>query len=95
MTPSSPDTASSNSPGCLSYIIFVAVAAWVLAASVGVHLIAWLVDQSLLISGIDMPGYYWVPISWGHALLLALPVVPLAIFTRAPRLRASSSNTAR
>src|SRR5260370_11408396 len=90
MTPALPDAPRSDTPGCLSYLLFAAVAAWVLAASIGVQWIAWLVDQSLLaVSGIDTPGYAWVPISWGHALLLALPVVPLAFLTRAPRLRAA------
>src|SRR5712692_6521210 len=41
MTPPLSDSPPSDTPGCISYLIFAAVAAWVLAASVGVHLIAW------------------------------------------------------
>ena len=50
---------------------------------------AWFVDQVLLISGSPMPSWVWVLISWGHAVLLALPIVPLALLTRDPRLRAA------
>ena len=80
---------SSNSAGCLSYLIFVAVAVWILAASVTVQFGGWFADQFALIQGWPALGAWWLPISWGHALLLALPVLPLAYFTRAPRLRAA------
>jgi hypothetical protein len=36
-----------------------------------------------------MPSWAWVIISWGQVFVLALPVVPLALLTRAPRLRAA------
>jgi hypothetical protein len=79
----------SDSPGCLSYLIFAAVAAWVVVISVAVQAGGWFADQILLIEGLSALGGWWLAVSLGQALLLALPVLPLAYFTRAPRLRAA------
>ena len=59
-----------------------------IAASVTVQVVAWYLDQALLISGLEMPSLVWLPISWGHVLLLALPLGLLAFLTTTPRLRA-------
>ncbi|MEP7356749.1 MAG: hypothetical protein ABI847_05880, partial [Anaerolineales bacterium] len=83
------EPASSNNAGCGGYLLFAFAAAWVLSGTVILQPSAWFVDQYLLISGTPMPSWGWVLISWGHALLLALPIVPLAVLTRQPRLRAA------
>ncbi len=81
--------ANSSRPGCLAYLLLTGAAVWIVLVTVGVQGIAWLVDQTLLIEGIPMPWFAWPLISWAHGLALALPVVPLAIWTRAPRFRAA------
>ncbi len=85
---SNPPVPADNS-GCGSSIIFALAAAWVVGACVIIQPGAWFVDQFLLISGSPMPAWAWVLISWVHAFALALPIVPLALFTREPRLRAA------
>lgn len=87
MTPLETPTASTR-PGFLTYLFFAAALLWIVPVTVLVHLIAWIVDQALLIQGTPLPSYAWPLISLGHGLLLALPIIPLAIFTRAPRYRA-------
>jgi hypothetical protein len=81
--------AASSSPGCLTYLLFVATLIWIVMVTAVIHVAGWYTDQVLLIEGIPMPWFVWPLISWGHGILLALPTVPLAIWTRAPRFRAA------
>jgi subtilisin family serine protease len=74
-------------PGCLAYVIFALASAWVVGATLLIHTGAWITDQVLLVSGIYLPWFAWPAISWAHAAVVALPVVPLAIFVRTPRFR--------
>jgi len=80
---------ASSSPGCLTYLFFVATLGWIVTVTAVIHVAGWNTDQALLIEGIPMPWFVWPLISWGHGILLALPVVPLAIWTHAPRFRAA------
>ena len=89
MTPSSLDTAPADNAGCLSTILFAGAVAWVLVVCIVVQAGGWFADQILLIEGLPVLGGWWLAVGLGQALLLALPVVPLAWFTRAPRLRAA------
>src|SRR5260221_7521788 len=89
MQPSTPEPTPSDSPGCLSYLIFAAVAAWIVVISVVAQAGGWFADQVLLIEGLPTLGGWWLAVSLGHALLLALPVLPLTYLTRAPHLRAA------
>jgi hypothetical protein len=83
-----PPQPSAQASGCLHYLLFAGASVWIIGVTVLVHLIGWSTDQVLLIQGTPLPWYAWPLISWGHALLVALPVVPLAYFTREPRLQA-------
>lgn len=85
--PSAPGSAAAL-PGCLSYGLLALTGSWVVLTTAAVHGIGWFVDQTFLIQGLPFPWFVWPLISWGHGLLLALPVLPLAVFTRAPRFRA-------
>ncbi len=85
--PASIAGSSPSRPGCLDYLLFAAAGAWVVGITVSVHTIAWLTEQVLLISGIYLPWFAWLVISWMHAALLALFIVPLAVFARTPRFR--------
>ena len=76
-------------PGCLAYFIFTAAALLVIIGTATLHIVAWLTDQFLLISDIYSPWYVWPLISWAHVALLAIFVVPLAVFVRTPRWRAA------
>jgi len=75
--------------GCLDYVLFASASLWIVLATAGIHIVAWFVDQTLLIEGISMPWYAWPLISWAHGLVLIVPVVLLMLLTRAPRLRAA------
>src|SRR6266508_6657656 len=77
-----------NQPGCLAYILFAGAAAWVVAITIFVQSGIGFYDHVRLIQGQPMPTWYWLLAALGQALLLALPIVPLALATRAPRLRA-------
>jgi len=70
-------------------VLFIGATLWITSITVLTHGLAWFTDQVLLTSGISVPGYVWLIISWGHGVLLAAPVIPLAIVTRPPRLRAA------
>ncbi|MBI5029225.1 MAG: S8 family serine peptidase [Chloroflexi bacterium] len=83
-----PSTPSAR-PGCLHYLLFVIASLAVIIASGAIHLITWGVDQVLLTSSIYLPWYVWFLISLGHALLIAVLTVPLAVFVHAPRFRAA------
>src|SRR5260370_24841237 len=89
MTPPSTDTPPTESSGCLSAILFAGAVGWVLVVSIVVQAGGWFADQVLLIEGLPVLGGWWLAIGLGQALLLALPVVPLALFTRSPPLRAA------
>lgn len=82
-------TPGPSRPGCMTYALFAAAAVWIVLATWGIHGVLWAIDQTLLIEGMPMPWFAWPLISWAHGLALALPVVPLAIWTRAPRQRAA------
>ena len=82
-------TARTSRPGCLAYFIFIAAGLLIIVGTATLHILAWLTDQILLISDIYSPWYAWTLISWAHAALLAIFVVPLAMFVRTPRLRAA------
>jgi len=76
--------------GCSSYFLFVLASLWVIILSGAVQLLAWTVDQiALATTGQALPTYAWPLISLGQAVLLALPILPLAAFTDAPQLRAA------
>lgn len=80
--------ASLPRPGCGTYLLFAVTSLWVVGLTVLIHLIASFVDQVLLLQDVRIPGWVWLLIAWGHGLLLALPIVPLAVYTRVPRFRA-------
>jgi subtilisin family serine protease len=80
---------ASSSPGCLTYLLFVATLIWIVMVTAVIHVAGWYTDQVLLIEEIPISWFVWPLISLGHGILLALPVVPLAIWTRAPRFRAT------
>jgi hypothetical protein len=74
-------------PGCLHYILFVLVSAWILAVTLGIQGGTWLAGQILLIQEMPMPGFAWLLASGANAVLLLLALVPLAILTGPARLR--------
>src|SRR5262245_24972216 len=76
-------------PGCLHYLLFALAATWIMAIVALVQGGAWLYDQIAQTRGQPASGIFWLLLGAGQALLLAAPVVPLALLTRAPRLRAT------
>ena len=75
-------------PGCLAYGLLAFVTAWVIGLTLIVQASAWVADQIALIQELHVPWWTWLLVSWGHALILALPVVPLARASRQPGFRA-------
>jgi subtilisin family serine protease len=86
---SSPSTTSAAQPGCLHYLLFALAAAWIMAVVTLVQGAAWIYDQFAMLQGTDVSAWFWLLVAVGQALLLALPIVPLARLTVAPRLRAA------
>jgi len=82
-----PSPQPTGQSGCLNTFLFTIAAIWVMAVVVLTQGIAWLYDQYLLLQGQPLPGWAWLLIALGQALLLALPLVPLAAWVRAPRYR--------
>jgi Subtilase family len=80
---------ATDQSGCLGIFLFTIAAIWAIAVVVLTQGVAWLYDQYLLLQGQPLPGWAWLLIALGQALLLALPVVPLTLLVRAPRYRAA------
>src|SRR5262245_43570264 len=91
MQPSSysPPPAAPSQSGCLPYLLFAFAAAWAMAIVTLVQGGAWISDQFAMIQGQPLSGWFWLLVALGQALLLALPIVPLALLTHEPRLRAA------
>jgi subtilisin family serine protease len=85
-----PEQARSPDSGCLNAVLFAIACVWVVGATIAAQLFAWGYDQYMFVRyGMPQPGWFWLLVALGQGLLLALPVVPLAVFTRAPRFRAA------
>jgi hypothetical protein len=68
-------TPAASHPGCWTYALFAGAVAWIVIATVGIQVVEWSVDQSLLIEEIPIPWYAWPLISWGHGFVLVLGFV--------------------
>ncbi|HJZ46180.1 MAG TPA: S8 family serine peptidase, partial [Roseiflexaceae bacterium] len=88
-TPWSTSSSSPSQSGCLHAFLFAIVCGWVAFVTMVAQSAAWLYDQFQQLRGLATPGWVWVALAIGQAVLLALPVVPLAIFVRPPRFRAA------
>jgi hypothetical protein len=89
MTETSPAFEIPESPSAGASVLFILATLWIIVVTILTHFLAWFTGQLLQASGITMPGYVWFIISWVHGVLLAGPIIPLTIYTRAPRLRAA------
>ncbi|HEX5689087.1 MAG TPA: hypothetical protein VFX76_03760, partial [Roseiflexaceae bacterium] len=76
-------------PGCLHYLLFAAAAAWAMVVVALVQGGTWFYDQYAQTQGESVSSVYWMLAALGQAVLLALPIVPLAWFTRTKPLRAA------
>src|SRR5690349_25132415 len=85
---SAPPTPAGQS-GCLHAILFAIAAAWVVGVTVVAQSASWFYDQLQQLRGLATPGWLWLALALGQALLVALPVLPLAALVRAPRFRAA------
>jgi hypothetical protein len=72
-------------PTMTTYALFAALSTWVVAATALTYAIAWHNEQLSVRAGAPWPWYNWPLISWGHGLVLALPILLLIRFTSAPR----------
>ena len=68
-----------NRVGCGGTGLLILVGLWVAGISAVVHVGAWTIDQAFLIEGIPLPSIVWLFIQWGQVVLLAVPVLPLAL----------------
>lgn len=75
--------------GCLHNALFALASLSVLAVTFGIQVGTWVVGQVMLVEEEPMPGTTWLLVTWAQSLLLLVPLVPLALLTRPPRLRAA------
>src|SRR5262245_15411684 len=88
-TPPPPSDGGAQS-GCLHAFLFAIAAVWVASVTIVAQGAAWFYDQYQSARyGTPAPGWFWLAVALGQALLLALPVLPLALAVRAPRFRAA------
>jgi len=80
---------SPKTTGCFTYILFAVASAFISATVVFVYFIGWFADQLVMIQGLALPLWVWPLITWGLAGALAIIILPLAVFTKAPRFRAA------
>jgi hypothetical protein len=81
--------AAPEQSGCLNYVLLAIASAWVVAVTIIAQGAAWFYDQFQQLQGMPPAGWFWVAVALVQAILLALPVVPLALLVRAPRFRAA------
>jgi hypothetical protein len=80
---------TSANTGCIHAIVVAVVLVWALITALIFQFGGWFAEQ--LSIGLIGPGFEWHAwplLSLGHVVLLAVPVWPLAFFTRAPTFRA-------
>jgi subtilisin family serine protease len=70
-------------------LLFTVACAWILGVTIVAQSVAWFYDQFQLLQGVPTPGWFWVAVAVGQALLLAVPVGLLAALVHAPRFRAA------
>lgn len=76
--------------GCLGRGLFFLASLWVILISLIVQASGWFGDQfAVSQSGSPLPPSTWLWLTWGQGVALALVVLPLALWSRAPRLRAA------
>lgn len=86
---SSPPPAPTEQSGCLQVFLFALACFWVATVTIVAQSAAWFYDQFQQLQGAVTPGWFWLAVALAQALLLALPVLPLAALVRAPRFRAA------
>jgi subtilisin family serine protease len=86
---SPPPSAPANQSGCLNAFLFALACAWVVVVTIVAQSAAWFYDQFQLLQGVTTPGWFWVAVALGQALLIAPPAALLAALVRAPRFRAA------
>src|SRR5688572_26294890 len=86
---SPPPAAPAGQSGCLHTLLFTVACAWVLVVTIVAQSVAWFYDQFQLLQGVPTPGWFWVAVAIGQALLLAVPVGLLAALAHPPRFRAA------
>lgn len=74
--------------GCGSTLVYSLAGFWIMGVTLIIVSIAWGVAQFLMYQETPLPGTVWLAISLGHAVLLAIVVLPLAFLVRVPRYRA-------
>ncbi|WP_203864314.1 S8 family serine peptidase [Plantactinospora endophytica] len=65
------------------------VGVWAVGTTVGSQSIAWLVEQVLLVAGLDQQNWLWPTIAVANALLVGVPAGLLAALPRSPAVRAA------
>ncbi len=75
-------------PDVWGLVLAVFALLWILLTTTGIHLVAWVVEQFMIVQDLYWPIWVWPLIAVGHAVLLLIPLTPLALFWRRPRYRA-------
>ncbi|MBE1486664.1 S8 family serine peptidase [Plantactinospora soyae] len=65
------------------------VGVWAVLVTVGTQTIVWLVEQVLLVSGLDQPAWTWPATAVVSTLLVGVPAALLAVLPRSPGVRAA------
>ena len=78
--------ANPDAPGCGSYLLLAGVAVYTLLTVAFMQGVYWTIEQSFIGSQ-PLPGWIWLGVTAVQAGALALPIVLLALLTRAPALR--------
>ncbi|HSM55132.1 MAG TPA: hypothetical protein VK879_03175, partial [Candidatus Sulfomarinibacteraceae bacterium] len=71
-----------------SRIVAIILFLWVTLLPSSVHIVMWSADQLAYATGGGLPRWNWVAATASSALLLIVPLLPLAIWWRVPRYRA-------
>jgi hypothetical protein len=79
---------SRTEAGCGTTGVFLLVSAWTIAAVFWSQAVGWFAAQFALIQDTPFGWYVWPLITLGTALLVAVAVVPAALWTPVPRFRA-------
>jgi hypothetical protein len=68
--------------GCLTYLLLLGAAGWVLVVALGTQLVPWFYDNLAMDSGSGLAGSTWFLVTCGYAALILLVVGPSAALVR-------------
>ncbi len=93
--PSQEPAPTPDRPDRIGLVLAILLLGWISTTSLLLHGALWTVEQFFIVDDLAWPIWLWPAAELIHALLLLVPLLPLAVFWRAARHRAARYRAAR